>query len=131
MQPHASGSDSLRTIRFALAGGVIALGAVAFFVTWRQPANAEAAAIVGLLVKVFVIVSGGALASLMALRLLQTRERDLERGGRLALAAWATAETPALIGGVIFMMSGSALYYVVGFGILLAAFSFVPIPGER
>jgi len=131
MQPHTVSSDNLRTIRLALAGGVVALGGVAFFMTWRQPANIEAAAMVGLLVRVFVIVSGGSLAGLPVFRLLQSRERDPERGGRLALAAWATAEAPALIGGVIFMMSGTALYYIAGFGILLAAFSVVPIPEDR
>jgi hypothetical protein len=131
MQPHSVNSDSLRTIRIALAGGVLALGAVAFFMTWRQPANADAAAIVGVLVRVFVIVSGGSLASLLAFRMLQSRERDPERGGRLAVASWATAEIPAVIGGVIYMMSGSALYYVVGFAILLVAFASVPIPECR
>lgn len=131
MKRHASGSDSnLKTIRFALAGGVLALGLVAFVVTWRQSASAEAAALVGVLTRVFVVVSGGALAGLLAFRALQLRERDRERGGRLALAAWATAETPALIGGIIFMMSGMALYYAVGFAILLLAFALVPIPED-
>jgi Zn-dependent protease with chaperone function len=131
MQPHSVSNDSLKTIRFALAGGVFALGAVAFFMTWRQPANPDTAEIVGILVRVFVIVSGGSLASLVAFRALQSRERDAERRGRLSVAAWAMAEVPALIGGVIYMMSGTALYYAVGFAILFAAFATVPIPEDR
>jgi hypothetical protein len=49
---------------------------------------------------------------------------------RLNIVGWALGESLALLGGVMLLVSGNVVYYLVGVVMMLVSFVFFPIPSD-
>jgi len=123
--------STLRVIRLALLGGVLLFGSVVWYLTARGTIDPLPAAGMTPLLIAFTGVSLASLFGLAVLRSQQARAEDPLRRATLAIVGWAVGEAPALLGGVIYLLSASPIAYYTGVAILLASFAVIPIPEER
>jgi hypothetical protein len=77
---------------------------------------------------VAVLVASGVGIALIQLR--HAAETELARLQALAIAGWAVGEAPALLGGVLYLLSGNAVPYLVGLGMILT-FVMIPVRESR
>ena len=114
MPPENPRPVPLQLIRLFMMIGVLLFGAVVMFVhrqpTWR-PGVLPAVAVYGLVAYGILAVSIAAV-----LRGRVSRELDPQRRGPLLIMGWAAGEGAALIGVIIFYITGQAQWY--GFGLL-------------
>jgi hypothetical protein len=120
---------TLRIIRVAFLTGVLMFGGGAYFITrqadggigdgGRELAQPLQLANIGILILAAV--------GLMIIQRKQAGERDPARRSGLTIAGWAMGEATALFGGVHFLLTGSVTPFLVGLGMMLAAFVVVPI----
>ena len=126
MRPENPQTVSLQLVRLFLMMGVLSFGAVVLFVhrqpTWK-PGVLPAIAVYGLVAYGILAVS---IAVVLKGRV--SREPDPQRRGPLLVLGWAVGEGAALIGGVIFYITGQAQWY--GFGLLAMVSAFAMLsPG--
>jgi hypothetical protein len=116
----------LQLIRLFLMIGVLLFGAVVLFVH-RQP-NWTPGTVPIAVVSALVAYAILAVAIAAVLKGRVGRERDPQRRATLLLVGWAIGESAALIGVMIFYITGEAQWY--GLGLLAMASSFVMLsPG--
>lgn len=121
----------LRAIRLAMMGGVLLFGAV----TWAfhqspewTPADTGMTDQLARLARIASVVVAGALGVMF----MKYRQADqVSRASTLAILAWAQAETIALLGGVLFFLSGSPGWYLSGLVLLSLAMVAFPPPAGR
>jgi hypothetical protein len=103
----------LRLIRASLLFGVLAFGAVTYFTqAQRQPGlPVETAATLRLVVYGLVAL---VLVASFVLRGVRERARDEAAAANLTIIAWAIGETPALLGAVVYFLSGDPMPYLIG-----------------
>jgi hypothetical protein len=70
------------------------------------------------------------LVVLAFLRGLLGKAVDLARRTTLLIIAWATAESLALYGGVVWFLHGESQWYIAGMCLLLATFILFPLTRE-
>ena len=120
----------LNIVRLALVLGVITFGAVAFAVQRASTSQIGTAATVA----VFRALAIGLLAlGAGALVVLRSRIGDVTDPAKqrtLCIVGYALCESPALAGGVIWMMGGGPLFYGLGLGLLIAAVTLLAPPSE-
>jgi hypothetical protein len=121
--------DALKLIRVALVSGVFVFGMVAFFVSGRmtEPPPGE---LLNTLQLSFGIVAVTSLVGAVVLRSLQARASEWNRRVALVIASWALGEAPALVGGMVYLLTADPLTYVVGVAILFFVFGIVHIPEQ-
>jgi hypothetical protein len=118
----------LRLLRLTLVTGVLAFGVVVWFLRRSGSAPAPSASPEALLLA-GRIAWGVALAGCL---LLFFRMRQASSSGQqrvYSIIAWALGEATALYGGVVFLLTGHALWYQLGVGFMvltLLAFPAVP-----
>ena len=118
-----------RIIRAALLAGVLIFGVVVWVVVSGDPqrtAEVVGNDVYGL---VFAGLAAVVFGGFVILRKRIEHAAPDERGP-LTIAGWALGEGPALFGGALFLLTGSPLYYLVGIGLLVAAFALFPVPGD-
>jgi hypothetical protein len=123
--------SAARMIRLALVGGVLLFGCVAWYVTRGQteptmPADAAAPLTWG-----FGLLAVGSLAALTMVRRMGARAESLQQRATVAIVGWSLGEAPALLGGVIYLLTGSPIPYLTGVGVMLVALIMVPVPEEH
>lgn len=119
-------ASALAILRIALLAGVLAFGAVTYYVqrgaTWR-PAAPDALDMVRI-----AMLSTWVVAVLLLLILRARLTRLTEAAGRSVLViAWAVGEGAALFGGVYYFLSGDAQWFIAGLFVMLAAFILFPV----
>ncbi len=117
----------LPIIRIGLLSGIIVFGVVAYFLSGDLASPDEQ---LGEMLKlVFVALTA---VSLIASAVISRKVKNTEASGsHFLLAGWALAEAPALLGGIIWLLTGQAIYFVLG-AILFAVtmFFILPIGGD-
>ena len=121
----------LRVIRLALLGGVLLFGGVVWYLTARGTTTPLPPEGMNPLLIAFTGVSLASLIGLVVMRSQQARAEDPLRKATLAIVGWAIGELPALMGGVLYLLTTSPIAYYTGLAILLAGFAVIPIPEER
>jgi flagellar basal body-associated protein FliL len=123
-RPLAAGTK-LRIIRMAFLAGVVTLGAVVMFLVGRDgPRAPERAATMQVMNIIFIVAA--AVGILWMQRKHATEQNPSERT-TWNICAWAFGEVTALTGAVHYLLVGSPIPYLVGLGMMLAAFALVPI----
>lgn len=116
----------LAVIRIALLAGVLAFGAVVYFLQRGEgwtPADPDSTSVVR--TAMFAVWAGAAVL-LIVLRLRLSGLSDSARRTML-IVAWAIGEGAALIGGAYYMLSGEPQWFIIGLFIMLASFILFPI----
>lgn len=121
----------LRAIRLAMMGGVLLFGGVSWFLhqtpDWT-PADPSTAAQLTMMGRIIWAVAGSALVVMFL------KFRDVTNPGQastVAILAWASAESLALFGGVVFFLTASVGWYIAGVIALTLAFVAFPAPANR
>ena len=120
----------LRVIRLAMLAGVVVFGSVVYYMTREGPmsdvpneaARALSFALMGL--------SAASLAALFVVRSIRERAVSYDRRSALTIVGWSVGEAPALLGGVIYLLTASPLPYLTGLSVLIASFLMIPVPEE-
>jgi hypothetical protein len=118
-----------RIIRLALLAGVLTFGGVVWFVLrdgGLETAPLEPGFLYGF---VAVLVASG--VGIAVIQLRHAAETEPARLQALAIAGWAVGEAPALLGGVLYLLSGNPVPYLVGLGMMLVAFVMIPVREPR
>jgi len=116
---------TLRIIRMAFLGGVVLFGAVVTFLVGRDgPSTPEVAPTMRIMNIVFL---AAAALGILWIQRKHAAEQDSVARKPLNIAAWAFGEATALCGAVHYLLVGSPIPYLVGLGMMLAAFALVPI----
>ncbi len=115
----------LALIRLALWTGVAALGAVTWFLHWRGrfPVSAMPAVLRYTQVALCVLALGAVLA--MRGRVVRAADGPERSSGLIRL--WAIGESPALFGGVLFLLTNDPQWYGFGLVVMLTTFVLTPI----
>jgi hypothetical protein len=117
----------LQVSRLSLVAGVLLLGAVTLFIhtqsTWKPTVLSPG---VGFALVAFV-VAAVAIAAMMRGRIMG--ESDPARRASLLVTGWAIGEGAGLFGGVVFLLSGQAQWYLIGVLATLGAFALLPARG--
>lgn len=117
----------LYTIRLAMLGGVLLFGAVCWMLQrtpdWSpSPADPAALRLVARILWAAAVVGVG---------ILVLRARSVTRPGQastLGILGWALGEMVALLGGVVYFLTGVATWYVGG--VVFLALTFLLLPGR-
>jgi hypothetical protein len=125
MPPASSRPQSLQLIRLSLMAGVLMFGAVILLVH-RQP-NWKPGVLPPAMEYALVACAILAVSIAMMLKGRVTRERDPERRASLLITGWAVGEGAALLGGVIFFITGQGQWYAFGLLAMVCAFAVLPI----
>lgn len=128
MSEGTAAPGALRVIRVALLAGVVIFGTVVFYVTREGPVSDVPTQAGRYLSFVLLGLAGASLAALVVVRSVRENANDWVRKSSLTVIGWALGEAPALLGGVIWMLTGSPVPYMIGFAVLLVSFLMVPIP---
>ena len=116
---------TLRIIRMAFLGGVFFFGvAVTFLVGRDGPSSPEAAPTLQIMNIVFL---AAAALGILWIQRKHAAEQDAAARRSLTIAGWAFGEATAVFGAVHYLLVGSPIPYLVGLGMMLAAFALVPI----
>lgn len=126
----------LTLIRFALLGGVVIFGGIAWlFARGLEPGGFAPELVQGVeqyvwygFILLFLGVFGGALT-------LQSRwasADDFEAKKGLNIAGWALAEFPALLGALYLLLVGDPTFFVIGLALMgFVAFVLLPVPSSE
>lgn len=121
MAPANPRPQPLQLIRLFLMTGVLLFGAVVLFVH-RQP-NWKPGVLPIAVLYVLVAYSILAVSIAAVLKGRVGRERDPQRRASLLLVGWAVGEGAALIGVVIFYITGLAQWYGLGLLAMVSSFA--------
>ena len=124
--PHTGASPTqLRLIRISLLLPVVVFGAIVSVMVQRDPPRAPEMAQPLLMVNIVYLI--GAMAGILYFQRRHAAEPVRQRRVTFNVVAWALGESTALFGAVHYLLVGSPIPYVVGLGMLIAAFVLVPI----
>ncbi|HEU4884378.1 MAG TPA: hypothetical protein VFT45_19130 [Longimicrobium sp.] len=124
--PHPGAPPTtLRLIRLSLLMGVVVFGAIVSVMVQGNPPRAPEMAQPLLMVNIVYLI--GAMAGILYFQRRHAAEPVRQRRVTFNVIAWALGESTALFGAVHYMLMGSPIPYLVGLGMLLAAFALVPI----
>jgi hypothetical protein len=129
---HHRGGDRAtvqRILRMALLAGVFAFGSAIWFL--HGQGSIETVPLDTMLRNLFVGVMIAAAVGLMVIQRRHAAAADPQQIQTWTIVGWAAGETVALFGGVLYFLTGSATPFLVGLGMLLAAFVMIPIRGAR
>jgi hypothetical protein len=124
--PHSGASPTqLRLIRMSLLMGVVVFGGIVSVMVQGNPPRAPELAQPLLMVNVVYLI--GAMAGILYFQRRHAAEPIRQRRITFNVIAWALGESTALFGAVHYLLVGSPIPYLVGLGMLIAAFVLVPI----
>lgn len=126
--PGATPPRTLAIIRIAILLGVLAFGAITWFLHRRPGWTPIPAQQADALRRTGMVVWAVGLAGISLLRLRWTRTEEPRARAQTGIVGWAMAEVPALWGGVYYMLTGSVAWYAAGLLFLLLVFRLFPIP---
>lgn len=118
---------SLGVIRLSLLAGVLAFGAVTWFMhrdeAWSGPARPPG----GTFAMVALAVSILAIAGILFARRQVTTTRDAAKYGSWCVLGWAFGEVAALTGGVYYFLTDDPGRYLLGVLVMLLSFVLIPL----
>jgi hypothetical protein len=116
---------TLRIIRMAFLAGVVTLGGVVMFLVGRDgPRAPESAGTMQVMNIIFIVAAA---AGILSMQRKHAAEQNPSKRSTWNICAWAFGEVTALTGAVHYLLVGSPIPYLVGLGMMLAAFAMVPI----
>lgn len=119
-------TGTLAVMRLALLMGVLAFGAVVYYLqrgeNWQAADASSLSALRMALLSAWVVV-----ALLLIILRLRLSRLAAPAGRSLLIIAWAIGEGAALFGGVYYMLSGDPQWFIIGLFIMLASFILFPI----
>jgi hypothetical protein len=115
----------LRIIRIALLLPVVVFGGMVSVMVQQNPPRAPELARPLLMVNIVYLL--GAMAGILYFQRRHAAERERQRRVTFNVVAWALGESTALFGAVHYLLVGSPIPFIVGLGMLLAAFVLVPV----
>lgn len=116
-------------IRFALLIGVLTFGGVTWFLRRTQDAPGMSAEGARTLLLIGRVAWGLAIAGCIVVFASLQREPGPARQQQLSIVAWALGESVAMLGGVVWFLTGSPSWYVPG--LVFLVLTFLAFPGER
>jgi hypothetical protein len=119
---------ALRVIRLALFAGVVTFGAVAWYVTREGPVSDVPEQTARYLSFVLIGLAVASLGALTVVRGVRANASEYARQGTLTVVGWSLGEAPALLGGVLYLLTGSPVPFVTGILVLLVGFVMLPVP---
>ena len=123
-RPVAAGT-TLRLIRLAFLAGVVTLGGAVVFLVGRDgPRAPERAATMQVMNIIFLVAAA---VGILSMQRKHAAEQNPSQRSTWNICAWAFGEVTALAGAVHYLLVGSPIPYLVGLGMMLAAFALVPI----
>jgi len=126
-RPSPPSAATLGVIRLAILLGVLAFGAVVWYLQRRPEWSPAPGLDRDTIFYVGIAVWGISAAGLVLLRARWLRETDPRRRTLLMVAAWAVGEVPAFWGGVYFLLTGDPQRYFTGLMFLVVAFLLLPV----
>lgn len=123
--PPLPSATTLRIIRMAFLGGVVLFGAVVTYLVSRDPPSSPE--IAGPLQMMNVVLVVAAALGILYVQRRRAAVQDPAARTPLTIAGWALGEATAMFGGVHYLLVGSPIPYLVGLGMMLAAFAMVPV----
>ena len=117
---------TLGIIRLGMLGGMLAFGAVAWYLT-RQPGWTPASIDRGPFFYASLGIWTLTTAGLLLIRSRWQRETDPARRTPLMIVGWALGEMPAVWGGIYYLLTGDPQRYVTGLLFLVMAFLLLPV----
>jgi hypothetical protein len=118
-------ATTLRVIRMAFLGGVVLFGAMVTYLVSRDgPRAPEQAGTMQVMNIVFIVMAA---AGILWMQRKHAAEQNPSQRTTWNICAWAFGEATALTGAVHYLLVGSPIPYLVGLGMMLAAFAMVPI----
>lgn len=105
--------------------GTITFGVVAWFIGSGLPGE-NSAAVEGFLPIVFAVVLAIALGVVVFLS-KKVQQAGSTEANQLTIVGWAAAESTALLGAIVLLISGNPLYFMVG-GLFFVVAMFVILP---
>jgi hypothetical protein len=124
--PHPGASPTaLRLIRMSLLMGVVVFGVIVSVMVQDTPPRAPELARPLLMVNIVYLI--GAMVGILYFQRRHAAEPVRQRRVTFNVVAWALGESTALFGAVHYLLVGSPIPYLVGLGMLIAAFALVPI----
>ncbi|HEX6371962.1 MAG TPA: hypothetical protein VF006_23765 [Longimicrobium sp.] len=120
-----AGPTQLRLIRISLLTAVVVTGAVVSVLVQNDPPRAPELARPLLMVNAVYLI--GAMVGILYFQRRHAAERVRQRQVTFNVVAWALGESTALFGAVHYLLVGSPIPFVVGLGMLIAAFVLVPV----
>lgn len=117
--------QTLRLLRLAMLAGILAIGAVLWFVA-REQAPVLDAERAGMVQIGFYVLAHVALGAMLLLR-KPFRAAGPAQRGMLFIAGHAIGELPAVLGAVCILLLGTAVPFAVGLLVFLVAFLFFPL----
>lgn len=117
----------LRLIRLSLLFGILAFGAVAYFTqAQRQPALEPG--VQNMLRLAAFALSGAVVIAAFVFRTLRARAAGPAAVASTTIIAWAVGEAPAILGAVVYFLSGDARPFLVGVAAFVLMLVAVPLP---
>jgi hypothetical protein len=118
---------SLGVIRLSLLAGVLAFGAVTWFLhrgdAWTGPAREPGGAFATIALAVSIL----AIAGIVFARRQVTTTRDAGKYGSWCVIGWAFGELAALTGGVYYFLTDDPSRYLLGVLVMLLSFVLIPL----
>jgi hypothetical protein len=121
---------ALRVIRLALLAGVVMFGSVVYYLTREGPVSDVPNEATRSLSFALMGLAAASLAALFVVRSIRDRAASYDRRSALTVVGWAVGEAPALLGGVVYLLTASPLPYLTGLSVLIASFLMIPVPEE-
>ncbi len=126
-QSRPTSPATLGLIRLAMLGGMLAFGAVAWYLThqpgWRPSLPTGRDGFFYASLGIWAVVT----VVLLLLRARVRSEADPRRRTPLMLVGWALGEMPAIWGGIYYLLTGDPQRYVTGLLFLVMAFLLLPV----
>lgn len=125
--------QALNLIRFALLGGVVLFGGLAWFLgRVLEPEGMSPELFQGFENVVwygFILFILGAFGGIIALQARWRAADGFPAKRKINIVGWALAEFPALLGGMYLMLGGDPTFFGMGLALMiLAAFVLLPLP---
>lgn len=117
---------ALGVVRLGILGGVLAFGAVAWYIT-HQPGWSPRPVDRDPFFYAALAIWAVATAGLLLLRRRWQRETDPARRTPLLFVGWALGEVPAVWGGIFYLLTGEPQRYLTGLLFLVMAFLLLPV----
>ncbi|MDP1858675.1 MAG: hypothetical protein Q8K82_08390 [Gemmatimonadaceae bacterium] len=116
-------------IRIAMLTGVLMFGGVTWFLRQSEPAPQVEASVLPTLLWMARAVWAVAIVGCVILFGIVRRDHSGVRARKLSVIAWALGESVALLGGAVWFLTGTPIWYAPG--VVFLVLTFIAFPARR